>query len=170
MHARLLAATAATLALGAASAAHAQTFNAKTGEWEMTITTTLTGNPFPADALAAMPAAKRAEVEAELKRRSGKPATNTYRTCLTKEDLTQDRFLRSEGDEICTRKIITRTPTKLVLQQTCPPPRASTGQSTIEVKAPDRIVANIDSKVNGGAARIRSDISGKWIGEKCEKE
>ncbi len=126
MLAKTLVAIAAMLAAGAC--AGAESFNAKPGAWEMSVTTVTTGNPIPADVLEALPPDKRAEIEASMKERSGKADTDTFKSCVTQQDLDQNSMIKSESDSKCTRKVVSKSSTKIVVEQTCPPPRASTAR------------------------------------------
>src|SRR5579863_8764845 len=81
-------------------AADSVPLDVKTGEWEYTVTTQMTGLPqsaqhqmpsIPPEQLAKMPLEQRARVEAALKQAgamaSGKPTTTTSKSCIRKEDL-----------------------------------------------------------------------------------
>ena|SRR5882672_6965034 len=157
------------LATGMPFDAPAETLNAKTGAWQLTVTTLTSGNPLPADVLAKMPPDERAKVEEAMKARAGKPSTETFKTCITQADLNQNRMIRSEDDDSnCKKKVLSHTSTKHVITQTCPPPRASSGQATIEAKTPESIVASIDTIQADGNGKIRVDIKGRWLGVSCE--
>jgi hypothetical protein len=165
---RSLAVTFTALALGLPCHALAESFNAKPGAWEITVTTLTTGNPMSPSALAEMTPENRAKVEKALKERDGKPITERYKTCITQNELDQDYFLNSEADARCTKKIISKTPTRLELEQTCPAPRNSTGHATIEAKTPESLVAAIDTLQVGSTGTAHVDIKGKWLGASCE--
>ena len=168
MSSRPLAVIFTALTLGLSCHALAESFNAKPGAWEITVTTLTTGNPMSPSALAEMTPEKRAKVEKALKERDGKPITDRYKTCITQNELDQDYFLNSEADARCTKRIISKTPTRLELEQTCPAPRSSTGHTTIEVATPESIVATIDSMQVGATGTARVDLKGKWLGASCE--
>lgn len=168
MFARILATTAVALAAGVPVCALAESFNAKTGAWEMTVTTTTTGNPLSPSMLADMPPEKRAKVEQAMKERDGKPITTSYKTCITQKELDQDHFINSEDNVQCTKKVLTKSATKLVLDQTCPPPHASTGRATIEAKTPERLLGTIDTVQGGATGKAHVEIRGKWLAASCE--
>jgi hypothetical protein len=171
MSAMCLARTSAAivLAIGAASVAHADSFNARPGAWEMTTTTVTSGMPIPAEQLAQMKPEQRAKVEATMKARSGQPRSHTSQSCLTQKDLDQNRILKSEdeGESKCTRKIVSKTPTKLVMEQACPAPHASTSTMTMESKSPEMMVASIDMVQGGSFGKVHVDISGRWLRASC---
>ena len=66
---------------------------------------------------------------------------------MTKEDLDQNRIIKGEEDEEqpeCATKVLSKSPGKLVLERSCPPPRASVTHMTMEAQTPETIVASID--------------------------
>jgi hypothetical protein len=93
-----------------ASADDLKPIDVKTGLWETTSKTEITGMPamampqIPEDTLAKMPPEQRARVEAMMKGRGmGGPQTNTTKSCLTKEAL--ERGLNFQNDKQCTTKL-----------------------------------------------------------------
>lgn len=167
MLAKILAAGIA-LTIGSAMCAHAESFNAKPGAWEITVTTTTTGIPMSASALAEMSPEKRAQVEKLLKEQDGKPMVDTYKTCITADELDQNLFINSKDNAQCTKKILARSPVKLVLEQTCPPPNGSKGTAVIEAKTPESLTTVIDTVPSGATGKAHVDIRGKWLGASCE--
>lgn len=160
--------TAVALALGLPLCAHAESFNAKPGAWEVTVTTITTGIPISPEALAELPAEKRAQLEKTLKEQDGKPSVNTYKTCITQDELDQNHFINSKDNAQCTKKVLAKSPVKLVLEQTCPPPRGSTGTATIEAKTPESLTTVIDTYPSGAKGKAHVDIKAKWLGSSCE--
>jgi len=63
-----------------------QPLNIKTGLWQLTMTTTVSGRPpIPPEALARMTPEQRAKFEAAMKARASHgPRTRTYKNCVTK--------------------------------------------------------------------------------------
>jgi hypothetical protein len=57
----------------------ADSFNMKTGAWELTYTSTSSGNPFPPEMLEKMPPERREKLEEAMKARSGKPKTRVHK-------------------------------------------------------------------------------------------
>jgi Protein of unknown function (DUF3617) len=149
------------LAIAAASA-EAQAFNAKTGAWE--VTTTISGLALPADRLAKLPPDQRAMAEKMMSQRNGQPVVHT--SCVTKEDLAQDKFARAANPQ-CTIKTITRTSTKLVQETACPGPPPTTGTLSFELKAPDSVVGSADQKRPDGST-VHVSIVGRWLRASCE--
>lgn len=145
----------------------ADSLNAKAGAWEMTMTTLTTGMPAPAEALAKMPPEQRAKIEQAMQARAGKPSTHVTKSCVTKEDLDQDRVIKSDDEDQCTRKIISKSANKIVFEQTCAAPHASTSSVTVEAKTPESIVASMDMVQGGASGKIHVDIKGRWLGASC---
>ncbi|MGI9025207.1 MAG: DUF3617 domain-containing protein [Burkholderiaceae bacterium] len=161
---RVVACAAATLF--AAAAAGAEPLNAKPGAWEMTVTTSGTGNVIPPEALAKMPPERRAMVEKMMAERGGKPNTSVHKSCVKKEDLERDRFAEGNDDSACTRKTVSRTATKVVVAMSCSgtPPRR--GTFIFEAKNPETVVGTIDQETGNGKFHV--DVNGKWLGASCE--
>ncbi len=153
------------LACAAAPALAAQPFAARPGAWEMTITSTFSGDPLPPEALAKVPPEKREMVQKMIAERAGKPNTATRETCVTTEDLKRDSFLRNENFK-CTNQVVSRSPTRIVTKQTCAGPPASTGTMTFEAKTPESVVGTIDHDRDLG--KVHVEIAGRWLSASCD--
>ena len=159
---------AVALATGISFHAAAESLNVKPGAWHITVVTTTTGNPIPPEALAKLPPDQRAQIEESMKARSGKPNTETFKSCMTKEALDQDRMFDTESDGNCARKILSKSSTKLVIEQTCSTPKDLTGRTTLEAKSPEAIVAVIDTSQRGASGKVHVDLKARWLGASCE--
>jgi hypothetical protein len=168
MFAKTFAMIAVGLAAGASFHAAAEPLNVKPGAWHITVVTTTTGNPIPPQTLAKLTPDERARVEESMKARAGKPNTETFNSCMTKADLDRDRLFSSESDGNCARKILSRSATKLMIEQTCSAPQALTGRTTLEAKSPETIAAVIDTVQTGATGKIHVDLKGRWLAESCE--
>jgi len=95
-----------------------QPLNVKTGTWQTTWTTTVSGlPPIPQDMLNRMTPDQRARVEAAMKNMaSGTPRTRTSQTCLTKEQLQKDPF---NDRKSCTETVLTSTGSGMEVQEEC---------------------------------------------------
>lgn len=146
----------------------AASLNAKSGAWQMSMNTFIVGTPLSPEALATMPPEKRARVEKAMKERAATPVTRSHQTCVTKEDLDQDRIVRTDkNDSKCTRKVVSRSATRIVMEQSCPAPNASTSQMTIEAKTPESLSANIVRVRGDGKGKVLMDLKGFWLGPSC---
>ncbi|MBS0170218.1 MAG: DUF3617 domain-containing protein [Nitrospira sp.] len=150
------------------SAAQAESFNAKPGAWEMTFTTQSSGSLIPPDALAKMPPEQRARVEQSMQARAGKPRIHSVKSCVTKEDLDQDRIIKDSDDDEpgCKTSVVSKSAAKLVLERTCPPPHASTSQVRVEAQTPESLVGSMDTD-RPQAGKVHLDFKGRWIGASC---
>jgi hypothetical protein len=87
---------------------------------------------------------------------------------VTKEDLDQDRIIESEKEKrTCTRKVVSRSATRIVMEQSCPEPHASTSQITIEAKTPESLSAYIVRVRGDGKGKVLVDLKGFWLGPSC---
>ena len=142
--------------------------NAKPGAWQLSTNTFIVGNPLSEEALASMPAEKRARVEKAMKERAAKPVTRTSKACMTQDDLNQGRVVSSsKDDDKCTRKVLSRSATRLVMEQICPGPNGYSSQMTIEANTPDRLSANIVRVRADGKGKVLLDVQGFWLGPNC---
>jgi len=148
--------------------AFADSFNMKTGAWEMTYTSVTSGIAVPPEMLEQMPPERRAKVEEAMRARSGQPKTRVHKRCITQNDLDQNKLVKGEGgDETqCATKVVSKSSTKLVMERTCPEPRAVTSQIKIEAKTPETVVGTIDGTV--GSGKFHADVKGNWLGASCD--
>ncbi len=154
---------------GMESGAQADSFNAKPGAWEMTHTGLSSGMPVPSDVLAKMAPEQRANFERAMQARTGKAGSRAITSCVTKEDLDQNRIIKGEEAEDqseCATKVLSKSAGKLVIERSCPPPRASVTHMTMEAQTPETIVANIDME-RSGSGTVHIDIKGRWLGASC---
>ena len=153
--------------------ARAESLNVKPGAWELTVTTIASGMKLSPEMAANMTPAQRIQMEQMMKARDGKPHTMTVPSCVTKEDVSQDRIIKEMEDEDddaagqCKAKVISKSSSKLVIDQICPGPPASTGHLTIEAKTPESLVATGDRNLKG-SGKTHMDIKGKWLRASCE--
>lgn len=153
--------------------AHAESFSVKPGAWEMTVTTVASGMKLSSELSAKMTPAQRAQMEQMIKSREGKPHTMTTQSCITKEDLSQDRIIKEMEDEDedtavqCKVKVLSKSSSKLVLDQLCPGPPSSTTHFTVEAKTTESIVA-VGERSEGGSGKAHIDIKGKWLRVGCD--
>jgi hypothetical protein len=159
-----------TLALLIATPLHAfaDSINIKVGAWEMTTTTLMTGVMIPVEAQANMSPEQRAKIEEIIQARSSKPNVHIAKTCVTKEDLDQDRILNSDYENQCKKKIISKSASRIVLEQTCEAPGPSKSTVVIEANTSESIAATMDMMQAGGSGKVHVDIKGQWLGASCE--
>ena len=168
MFARTLITIAVALAAALPLRTLADSFNVKPGAWRMSMSTLIVGNPLAPEALASMPPEKRAKVEKAMKERAAKPLIYSREACVTQKDLDQGRIVPSYTDDSkCTRKVVSRSATKLVMEQFCPEPHAATSQMTIEAKTPESLSANMVRVRGDGKGKVLADVKAYWLGPSC---
>ena len=168
MIAKTLIATAVALAAGSPLQTFADAFDVKPGAWQMSMNTLIVGNPLPPEALESMPPEKRAKVEKAMKERAGRSVTISHKACVTKEDLDKDHIIPSDKDDgRCARKVVSRSTTRIVMEQICQEPNASTSQMTIEATTPENLSANIVRVRGDGKGKVLIDVKGFWLGPSC---
>jgi hypothetical protein len=152
-------------ALAMAAAQGAERLAAKTGEWEMTVTTKVDGSVIPPDLLAKIPPDKRAQLEQAIAARAGANAKpRVTRTCMTEADLEKGAF--TPPDSSCKVTTISRTPTHQEMSVECERDgRKSTGHMTIDATSNEHIKGLMEMLVGGG--KVVADFSGTWLGSTC---
>lgn len=155
------------------SLASAESLDVRPGAWEIMVTTVATGMKLSPEMAAKMTPLQRAHMEQMMKAREGKPHTTTLQSCMTKEDVAQDRIIKEMEDEDedsqvhCKVSVISKSSSKLVIDKLCPGPSPSTTHFTIEAKTTDSIVA-IGDRDQQGSGKSHMDIKGRWTGAGCE--
>ena len=153
--------------------AQAESLNVKPGAWELTVTTVTSGMKLSPEMSANMTPAQQAQMERMMKAREGKPHTMTAPSCITKEDISYDRIIKEMEDEDedaavkCKIKVISKSSSKLVLDQLCPGPPASTTHFTIDAKTPESFTA-VGEREQHKSGKAHMEIKGKWVGAGCE--
>ena len=146
-----------------------QPLNIKTGLWEMTMTTTVTGRvPIPPEALAQMTPEQRAKFEAAMaKRASEVPKTRIYKNCITREQLNKDPF----GDEKnCTKTVLKSTGSKMDIREVCVNQGVKSDMTTqIEVIDSERVkgVSHVTATGSDKSMNVSGNFTGKWLGAAC---
>lgn len=150
----------------------ADSFNIKPGSWEMTVTSVTSGMKLSPEMAAKLTPPQRAQMEQLMKAREGKPHTTTMHSCLTKEDIAQDRIMKEMEDEDddsavhCKVTVLSRASSKVVIDRKCPDPSPSMTHFTIEAKTPDTIEAT-GERDQQGSGKSRMTIKGRWVGASC---
>jgi Protein of unknown function (DUF3617) len=145
--------------------------NVKTGQWESTFTSESAGQlPIPQEMLDKLTPEQRAKMEAMMKARSAQGArTNTYKTCLKKEDLDKP-FGTDEQRKSCKQTFVISSGSRQEINMECELAGGKqTGTLKLEaldsgtVKGTMQMVAS-----NGGRSMtVNSSFSSKWLGPVC---
>lgn len=141
----------------------AVSLNVKTGAWETTTTTSMGQSSLPTDTLAKMPPEMRKLMQAQMQAFQ-KPHID--KSCITQEDLNQNRMLDAQDPDKCTRKIITSSPKKMTMQRNCSAPRESTSIITVEAISSELTKGTIDIS-QPKAGKIHIDVKSRWLSSSC---
>jgi uncharacterized protein DUF3617 len=160
------------LAGSAVWAADSVPFAIKTGTWETTTTTQMSGGPqIPPEVLQRMPPEQRAKMEERMKAMQGKP--NTTRHCVTEEDL-KKAFNIGDQRPNCTRTVLSASSNKQDVKVECSSDRAkTTGIIHIESAGNELVKGTMDMTTTGAGnqeMKINSTFVSKWVGADCEKK
>jgi hypothetical protein len=147
-----------------------QPLNVKTGLWETTMTTQITGlPPIPPDVLNKMTPERRAKVEAAMKANASQgPQTHIRKRCVTQEDLNKGPF----GDKLksCTQTVLNSTGKKMEIHEVCTTADTKT-DVTFQVEAlnPEHVKGAGRVAVTRGGRTMNAEttLAAKWIGAEC---
>lgn len=147
-------------------AARADTLDIKTGAWELTETTVITGTPIPKETLDKLSPTERDEMKVKMRASADGGDPVKSRSCLTQEDLDRSDLLVSETAN-CTHKVKTQTRRYLELEETCTEPEPSKTLVRVEAASKEEYSGSIDR--TQGEGKVHVEIVGHWIGPTCEK-
>jgi len=151
-----------------------QPLNVKTGLWQTTMVTTTSGappmTPDMEARLAQMPPEQRAKIEAMMKSRlGGTPQTNTYKSCITKEDLNKYPF--SDPKQNCSYNVLTSTGSKMDVSGTCTENNGMKTNFTMRLQALDseNVTGTGQVAISGGGHTMNGNYTGtgKWLSPSC---
>jgi hypothetical protein len=157
----------AIAAVTLSSFAQADGFDIKTGAWEVTSATAMSGTPIPKEALDKMQPAQRAKMEAAMAARAGKTNSHTTTTCVTKQELDRGQLLKSEGAN-CTRKVVAQTARHYEMEETCTGLEPWKTHAKFDAKSAESYTAVIDRQ-NGDRGKVHVEMTGRWLGAACKK-
>lgn len=155
-----------SLTIGVAVAANLP-LNLKPGGWEITTTTTMSGNPVPASVLANMPPAQRAKMDAMFKARAAKPHTMVSKSCITPKDLkdsVRNPFGRDE-DKSCKSTVISATGTEWQAAIVCTGEDARKGTMKITAVSPTQMKNVVE--MTTGTSKSTITQTGQWKSASC---
>jgi len=147
----------------------AEKLGVRLGLWENTTTITMSGMSVPADAMANMPPAQRAQMEQMMKQMGvGAPRTIKEKSCITEKDLADGAFRQrsAEQDMNCKYTVVTSTSKKqeTTFQCTASASKAE-GRMTVEAVDDKHIKGNLQMK--SPQASIDAKFDGQWLGADC---
>jgi hypothetical protein len=152
----------------------AEKLGAKIGLWETTSTTNMNmgaATPqMPAVApemLANLPPAQRAQMEEVLALVSGKPTTNTARSCVTEKDLADGAFRQQSQQGLkCNYTVVSSTSRRQETNFQCTSASgAADGKLVVELVDPNQVKGTMQMKSPQASVEIKFDS--KWVAADC---
>jgi hypothetical protein len=155
-----------------------QPLNVKTGLWQVTENSTMSGlPPFTPDMQAKldqMSPEQRAHIEAMMKDRfSGTPHTTTYKKCVTAEDLKTNPWVNGP-DEKCTWTVVSSTSSDMEVRGTGCDAGKNQGMDTdirvkLHVVDSENVKASAQGSAtgNGHSLNFNNTFTGKWMNANC---
>jgi len=169
----------ALLAGTAAWAADPVPMDIKTGQWEYTVTTQMSGMTQAAagkqmpqltpDQLAKIPPEQRARIEAMMKGAGGQPTTTVTKRCVKKEDLAKLNP-NANQDQSCKMTVTSSSRTKQEIHMDCEMNgNKQTGTAVFEALSSESMKFNVQVSATNNGQPMNMTINGtsKWLGDTC---
>jgi hypothetical protein len=160
----------ALMALAWAASA-AEKLDIRTGTWEITATTQMSGMPLSDEMLGKMTPQQRAEVQAAMRAEAAKgPQTEVTRECITTEDV--ERPFQSASGEDCKQTIVRTTRTAQEARLVCTGEHKGEGLLRVNAANPETMTATLDLRAGDGPNpfTIKSRMQGRWLSAQCDDE
>jgi hypothetical protein len=151
-------------------ASSAERLNIKTGLWEITSTTQMSGTPqLPKELTANLTPQQRAKMEADFKAASKDPKKDVDRSCITQKDVENPFHGASEN---CKQSIIHTTRTTQEVRLVCAGEPKGSGFIRINTPTPETMTGVMDIKMGEGAdaLTLKANLTGRWLGADCGEE
>jgi hypothetical protein len=146
----------------------ADSLQVKTGLWETTTTMQMSGLSIPADQLAKMPPAQRAQME-QMMRSMGAaaPRTSKNKSCVTEKDLKEGAFRDAiKNDQQCKYTTVSATARHQEYTFQCTEQgHAANGRMVLDATDGAHVQGTTD--VKSDAANINIKFSSQWLGASC---
>jgi Protein of unknown function (DUF3617) len=143
----------------------------RTGTWEITATTHMSGTPLSDEMLSKMTPEQRAEVQAAMREEAAKgPQTEVSRECITPEEV--ERPFASADLEDCTQQIVRTTRTTQEARLQCTGEHKGSGLLRVTAPNPQTMTATLDLRAGDGPTpfTIKAQMKGRWLAAACEDE
>jgi Protein of unknown function (DUF3617) len=160
------------------AAGKVQPLNVKTGLWQVSTTTTMSGLPdIPPEMQARldqMTPEQRAKMEAMMKSRfGGTPQTSSYKKCVTKEELENNAW--NKPDEKCNWTVLNSTGSDMEVKTTSCTAGKNVGMMQTDVDLKIHVVDSenvqatmqLTSNGNGTTMKGSGTYTGKWLSATC---
>jgi hypothetical protein len=143
----------------------------RTGTWEITATTHMSGTPLSNEMLSKMTPEQRAEVQAAMREEAAKgPQTEVSRECITPEEV--ERPFASADLENCTQQIVRTTRTTQEARLQCTGEYKGSGLLRVTAPNPQTMTATLELSAGDGPTpfTIKAQMKGRWLAAACEDE
>lgn len=147
----------------ATAAAAAAPLDVKTGLWETTSTTHVSGMAIPPEALANMPPEQRAKLAAMMSAHNGKAQTS--KSCVTKADLDRPFQNPQGGTEHCTRTVVHSSATEAEYKIQCRGKQVREGIMHVQALSREQIKESFT--MDTGSATVSHEGTSRWISADC---
>jgi hypothetical protein len=146
----------------------AEALSAKTGLWETTTVTSSSGMSIPADALAQMPPAQRAQMEQMFKQMGvGGPTTSKTRSCVTAKDLQEGAFRQQpEAGSDCKYTSVSSTSKRQEWTFQCKG-NGGTASGRMQVEAVDSTHVRGTMEIKSPQMSMNMKFDSAWLGASC---
>jgi hypothetical protein len=141
----------------------------KPGLWETTVITAASG--MPTDALANIPPAQRAQIEAMMQQRgTAGPRTHKSKSCVTEKDLREGAFRQDRGEaaQRCKYTPVVSTGRRQEFALQCAGPGgAPGGTGRFVVEAPDNAHVRGEFQMRSSGMNIDAKFTSQWLASSC---
>ena len=146
----------------------ADPLNVKTGQWETTVVTKVSGQVLPKEMLDKMTPEQRTKLEQAMAARSGGMAKpHVSKNCVTKEELEKGAF--DPPDASCKSTVLERTATHQEVSVECTRNGVTQkGHMTVDAISPEQIKGKME--MLAGEGKVVAEFDGKWLGATCAVE
>ncbi len=151
-----------------------QPLNVKTGLWQVTVSTTISGQlpPNLQARLDQMTPEQRARIEAQF---GATPHTRTFKKCIKQQDVARDPF--SGRDEKCNWTLVNSTSSEMEIRGTlCDAGKDQGMETDVDMKIHALDSENVKASVkgtatgNGQTMTVNGSYTGKWLGSTCSAD
>ncbi len=166
------AAAASCLSLSVLAHAEPPALAVKMGQWQITTTTKMSGQP-PSFDTSKLPPEQKARVETMMKALMAEH-TRTGHTCVSKDTLQQANFLLDDQDKedgsACKRTLQTNTKKELDSKVECTGESARSAELHIEASSPTSIKGSMRMSQSraGHTMTMNATFTGKWVAAQCK--
>jgi hypothetical protein len=146
----------------------ADSLQVKTGLWETTTAMQLSGVSIPADTLAKMPPAQRAQMEQMMRNiGAGAPRIHKAKSCVTEKDLQEGAFRNAlENTQQCKYTTVSATARHQEYTFQCTEQgHAASGRMVLDAADGSHVQGTMDMKSD--AANMNIKFSSQWLSASC---